>query len=225
MQKTREYLSGWEIIEWNEDTYDLEGCDYAKEAYEHGKYAFASDYARFDLLYQYGGVYVDTDVELLKPIPEEMLEDVGFTGVEGNLKIAPGLIFACEAGNPVVKEILDDYRNDHFIDETGQINGKTVVERTTDIFLRYGFRRDGSEQEIAGFHIYPAEYFCAYDFVTNEFTITEKTVSIHHYAATWIGPKAKIRRFLKNTTRKMLGIERYKKVIGIKRKLFGVHGE
>mgnify|MGYP000031342122 FL=1 len=77
-----------------------------KEAYEREMYAFASDYARFDILYRYGGVYLDTDVELLQKIPNILLRDWGFTGMESNQKIAPGLIFAVEAGNEIVKEIL-----------------------------------------------------------------------------------------------------------------------
>ena len=225
MKKTKELLSGWEITEWNEDSYDISACQYMKEAYEQKKYAFASDYARFDLLYKYGGVYLDTDVELLKVIPDDMLNDAGFTGVESNLKIAPGLIFACEAGNPIVKEILESYEKDHFVYENGQFNTKTVVDRVTEVFNSHGFIRGDTEQILDGFHIYPSEYFCAYDFVTNEFTISDKTISIHHYTATWTNSKSKMKRKIQDFFRRVLGIEGYKKLICVKRKLFGVNGE
>lgn len=225
MRKTKEMLPDWDINEWTEDNYDIEQCEYMKEAYEKKQYAFASDYARFDILYKYGGVYLDTDVELLKRIPDTLLMDWGFTGIEGNQKVAPGLIFACEAGNEMVKEILDNYRRDHFIDEHGKMNTKTVVDRVTEVFSKYGFQRNGKEQIINGFHIYPCKYFCAYDFVTKEFEITENTISIHHYTATWLSTRKRIRAKIQNGIRKVVGKENYKKLITIKRKFFGVYGE
>ena len=163
---------------------------------------------------------MDTDVELLKPISDSMLNCSGFTGVENNNKIAPGLVFACAPGNPIVGEILKMYQSEHFIDSNGRINMKTVVDRVTEVFYNHGFQRDGSEQILDGFHIYPAEYFCAYDFVTAEFTITDKTISIHHYTATWIDSKSRIKGYVKNFFRRSLGKDRYKKLIGIKRRYY-----
>ena len=225
MQTTRDMLPDWDIIEWNEENYDINSCAYMKEAYEQKKYAFASDYARFDLLYKYGGIYLDTDVELLKSFPDSFLDYNGFTGVESNNKIAPGLVFACEAGNPIVKEIIEMYQQDHFVDTKGSINTRTVVDRVTDVFYRHGFVKDGNEQELDGFHVFPSEYFCAYDFVTKEFTITEKTISIHHYTATWLTPQKRVKKAVQDTLRKILGVKGYQKVISVKRKLFGVYGE
>lgn len=224
-QKTMDILQDWEVTEWTEDTYDISSCVYMKEAYEQKKYAFASDYARFDLLYKYGGVYLDTDVEMLKAIPDQFLRDSGFTGVESNNKIASGLIFACEPGNILVKEILEMYQNEHFIESNGHINTKNVVDRVTEVFYRHGFQRNGTEQILDGFHIYPVEYFCAYDFITREFNITDKTISIHHYTATWTNSKSRFKRKIQNLLRKLVGIESYKKIISVKRKMFGVHGE
>lgn len=225
MGTTQRVLNDWEITVWDEDNYDINACDYMREAYNHKKYAFASDYARFDILYQHGGVYLDTDVELLKPIPDILLLDEGFTGVESNNKIAPGLIFACEARNPIVGEILEMYQNDHFIDSAGNFNTKTVVDRVTEIFNQHGFVRNGKEQVLDGFHIYPSEYFCAFDFVTNDFEITKNTISIHHYTATWTTNKSRVKLKIQKLLRKYLGINGYKRIIAIKRKLFGVNGE
>lgn len=225
IHSTFEKMSGWEIKEWTEDNYNVAACDYCQESYQYKKYAFASDYARFDILYRYGGVYLDTDVELLKRIPELFLEDEGFTGIESNNKIAPGLIFACKPGNAIVKEIIEMYQKDHFILPDGSMNTKTVVNRVTEIFSKHGFQTNGKEQIVEGFHIYPVEYFCAYDFVTGQFTITDKTVSIHHYTATWTDGKSKFKRGLQDTLRKQLGIKNYKKLISVKRKLFGVNEE
>ena len=225
MKKTENIMDDWEIIEWNEESLDINNCEYAKEAYEQGKYAFAADYARFVILYKYGGIYLDTDVELLKRIPDEFFEDIGFTGVEANMKIASGLVFAVEPKNPVVKEILDTYEKEKFILEDGSVNKKTVVDIVTEVFSRHGFKRDGEEQIVDGFHIYPCEYFCAYDFVTREFSITEKTISIHHYTATWTGRGSRTKIKIQSALRKTVGINNYKRIIKIKRKLFGVHGE
>ena len=220
-----EKMDGWEIKEWTEDNYNVGACDYCEEAYQKKKYAFASDYARFDILYRYGGVYLDTDVELIKRIPESLLKDEGFTGIEGNNKIAPGLVFACKPGNSIVREIIDMYKNDHFVLADGSINTKTVVNRVTEIFSRHGFQRNGKEQIVEGFHIYPLEYFCAYDFVTGQFTVTDKTISIHHYTATWTDGKSRFKRRFQNMVRKRLGVNNYKRLLHLKRKFFGVNGE
>ncbi len=225
IQSWREKLPDWEIKEWNESDFDIESCTYMKQAYENKKYAFASDYARFTVLYEHGGIYLDTDVEVLKRFPDEMLEEAGFAGVESNFKIAPGLVFACEPKNKLVKEILDLYRGEEFILKDGSQNTVTVVEYVTRIFKKHGFVVDGSEQMIEGFHVYPCEYFCAYDFITREYTITEKTVCIHHYVGTWLTPKDKIARKVKESVKKIVGIDRYRRLVHIKRKLFGVSEE
>ena len=151
-----------------------------------------------------------------------MMENDGFTGVESNNKIAPGLIFACEPGNHLVKEILDEYENEKFILENGKINSTTVVDIVTKVFLRHGFKMDGSMQMLNGFNIYPCEYFCAYDFVLDEFNITNNTISIHHYTATWTNNKSKIKKKIQRIIRKILGKKIYLKLINIKRKVLGI---
>lgn len=218
----KEKLPDWTFIEWNEKNYDIKKSNYMQQAYEQKKYAFASDYARFDILYEHGGIYLDTDVELLKDFPDFMLENKGFAGLESNNKIAPGLVFACEPKNPLVKEILDAYTVEKFLNDDGSENQKTVVEYVTEVFKKHGFRIDGSEQIIEGFHIYPSEYFCAYDFITREFSITPNTISIHHYAGTWLTPTEKIERKIKDSLRKIIGNKQYRMLVNIKRKYWGI---
>lgn len=225
ISKAKELLPDWHFNEWNEDNYDINQCDYIKEAYESKKYAFAADYARYDVLYKYGGVYLDTDVELLKCIPDVFLEDEGFAGMEGNNKVAPGLIFAVKPNNFIVKEIIDDYRKDHFLEHNGKYNYKTVVDRTTEVLQRHGFVLNGEEQVVEGVHIYPCEYFCAYNFITEDFEITENTISIHHYEATWLKGRTRIKRRVRKILRRILGMNNYKRILEFKRKLFGVNGE
>ncbi len=221
IENNKKILNDWQFIEWNEDTYDINCCDYVKEAYEAKKYAFASDYARFDILYKNGGVYLDTDVEMIKKFPNKFLEKEGFTGVESNCKIAPGLVFACKAGNPIVLEILEDYRKDKFLLNDGSFNTETVVDRVTRVFQKYGFTLSGEKQEIEGFVVYPCEYFCAYDFVMSEFNITENTISIHHYTATWVSLQSKLKKKVQKFIRLVFGRKIYLKLIQFKRKIWG----
>lgn len=221
LSKNKEILQDWKFNEWNEDNYDINSCNYVRDAYKAKKYAFASDYARFDILYKNGGVYLDTDVEMIKKIPDSFLENEGFTGVESNNKIAPGLVFACKPGNPIVLEILEDYKKDSFILDDGSYNFETVVDRVTRIFNKHGFCLNGEKQVIDGFVIYPCEYFCAYDFVMSEFTITDKTISIHHYTATWVSFGSKIKKCIQKLIRSVFGKEIYLKLIYFKRKVWG----
>ena len=222
MTANRSVLKEWSFEEYTEDNYDIHSCKYMEEAYQRGKYAFASEFARFDILYQRGGVYVDTDVEFLKDMPDSMLCQKGFTGVEGNNKIAPGLVFAAEAGNDIVREIVESYQAESFVLPNGELNTRTVVSRVTEIFEKHGFKADGSEQEIEGIHIFPFEYFCAYDFVTEQFEITENTYSIHHYAASWLSLGERVFKCFRRCVRCVVGKRNYRKIIAVKRRLFGV---
>ena len=140
------------MIEWNEKNYDVHKNPYIAEAYEQGKYAFVADYMRFDILHNQGGVYMDTDVELLKDISP--LLDKPFMGFEGDRVVNPGLIMNAFGGEPLLKEVLDYYDSqEHFSMD------KTVVEITTEILGKHDLMLDGSTQEVAGFTIYPTEYF------------------------------------------------------------------
>lgn len=224
IESWKKYLPDWEFIEWNEDNYNVNKGAYISEAYQNKKYAFAADYARFDILYEYGGIYLDTDVELLKPIPEDFLELNGFVGVEGNNKIAPGLIIAVAPKNKMIKRVKEHYESIHFI-ENEKMNTETVVNYTTDIFKTHGFIRNGKMQDIEGIRVFPAEYFCAYDFDIREFHITDKTISIHHYTNTWSSKRSKKIISIKMFIKKTIGVKNYKILLNIKRKLFGIRGE
>lgn len=181
----------YQIIEWNEDNFDINICPYVKQAYEAKKYAFVSDYARFYVLNKFGGVYLDTDVELLKDITPLINEN--FAGFESNNSVATGLIMACDVNNELCKAMLDDYDKDVFIKEGGSLNLRTVCERVTEWLEERGLKLDGTTQNVAGYTIYAAEYFNPMDMQTGKIRISENTYSIHHYAASWCS-KAEIRR-------------------------------
>lgn len=218
IESWKKYLSDYEFKEWNEDNYDINKCDFIHEAYENKKYAFAADYARFDILYEYGGIYLDTDVELLKNIPEEYLSYDGFTGVECDNRINPGLIFAVEPKNKMVLELKKIYESTHFIKDNKQ-DLTTIVDYTTDLFEQYGFIKNGESQTINGIKIFPMDYFCAYDFILKEFNITSRTISIHHYAFTWGNKRQKFYYKFRMTVKKIVGKENYKKIINLKHKM------
>ena len=148
-------------------------------------WAFVSDYARFKILYENGGIYFDTDVELIKPI-DDIIEKGPFMGLEelDKAQAAPGLGLAANAGLGLAKEILDSYHNSHF--EKNKSGGyETVVTRVTNIILKHGDIYPDRITEIAGITIYPTEYFCPLNYYTGEMNITDNSRSIHHYMATW----------------------------------------
>ena len=186
----RKYCPGYEVKEWNESNFDLECCDYVKEAYQAKKWAFVSDYARFWILYHYGGLYFDTDVELIKPI-DDLIEKGSFMGEEATepkehgLEANPGLGLAAAPGLGLYKEILNYYNTQHFINSDGTLNFETIVTKTTKILNSHGFRGDGSLEHIDNVYIYPPEYFCPLNYGTGKLVITDNTRSIHHYSATW----------------------------------------
>lgn len=179
----KKFCPDYEIKEWNESNYDVRKIPYISQAYDAKKYAFVSDYARFDILYEYGGVYLDTDVEILKPF-DEIIKYGPFCAIEQPGYIAPGLGMATPAAIPIFREILDSYQADVFINKDGSFNLKTVVTRVSDIFKKYGFSNKAEIQEIAGLRIYPTEYFCPKNYF-GETNLTENTYSIHHFNASW----------------------------------------
>lgn len=178
----KKFFPDYEIKEWNENNFNLLCCDYVKEAYEEKKWAFVSDYARFWILYNYGGIYFDTDVEVINDMTS-IISQGSFMGCETIGKCAPGLGLGAEKGLTIYKDILDYYNNIHFRREDGKLF--TVVDYTTTILSKHGWKGSDKVTSLNGINIYPPEYFCPYSYSTGKWNITENTVSIHHYAATW----------------------------------------
>lgn len=189
IESWKKFLPDYEIKEWNEDNFDVNIIPYTSEAYSAKKYAFVSDYARFWILYNYGGLYFDTDVEIIRPI-NDIIEKGNFWGCEGSyhnkniLSIAPGLGIGCISGHYIYKKLLDYYSNLHFI-EGNSLNYVTIVEYTTNIFKELGWEQKNVIQQIYDMNIYPTDYFSPIDLVTNKLTKTRNTRSIHWYAGSW----------------------------------------
>lgn len=219
LRSWKKYFPDYEIIEWNENNFDVNCCQYIKEAYAAGKWAFVSDYARYKILYEHGGIYFDTDVEVIRSF-DDILQNGAFFGCENpdvGCAVASGLGCAVAPGNTFYREVLEDYEKSSFYMEDGRENLYTIVQRTTDILRKYGLQDTMDIQCVCGISVYPAEYFCPIDMRTGELKITPNTRSIHRYAASWERKdsiiRGKIYRFLNryfgektaNTLRKLAG--------------------
>ena len=192
IESWKKYFPGYEIKEWNEDNFDVNAVPYTRDAYAARKYAFVSDYARYWILFRFGGVYFDTDVEVIRPM-EDLIEKGPFMGIEVPGKgvkypqVALGLGLGAEPGMAFYKDMLDYYAGLPFHREDGSMNLVTIVHYNTDVLVKYGMRKTDDIQQAGGIYIYPVEYFNPMDSLTGRLRITENTRSIHRYAASWTG--------------------------------------
>lgn len=214
MESWKRFCPDYEIIEWNESNFDVHCCKYVEQAYEAKKWAFVSDYCRFFVLYNYGGIYLDTDVELLKSLDGLPQNFVGF---ENKSAVASGLIRGATAGDDICGKMLNSYNNDTFVLEDGKLNLKTVCERETDILKLYGLKGNGCMQNVCRTTVFPKDYFSPKDYVTQKVHITERTYSIHHYAYSWQGEKENISSKIYRCLYKIFGAKFANKV----RDIFG----
>lgn len=180
----KKYCPDFEIKQWDESNFDLNSCKYVQEAASKKKWAFVSDYARFWILYNYGGLYLDTDVEIIKPL-YPILNKGPYMGCEEVGMVNPGLGMAAIPRMNLLEEILQYYSSQHFLNEDGTENEETVVTKVTRLLVRYGFEKKNSIQKVKGMVIYPPKYFCPINYKTGEEKVTSNTYSIHHYDASW----------------------------------------
>lgn len=207
----KKFFPGYEIKEWNESNFDVNCCDYVKEAYAAKKWAFVSDYARFWILYHEGGLYFDTDVEVIKDM-SDIIAKGAFMGCETDNKCAPGL--------GLYKEILDYYEKIHFFIEGNTT--ETVVTHTSKILKSHGWVGNGEIEQIEGVTIYPPEYFCPMDYKTGKLDITPNTRSIHWYTASWQSSYSKA----KTKLQQLLGPSLTSEIIDLKKKFKSfIHGK
>lgn len=188
IESWKKFCPDYEIIKWNEENFDYSKNRYAKEAYEMGKWAFVTDFARLEIIYEHGGIYLDTDVELLKSF-DDLLEYEGFMGFQEGNRIATGLGFGAEAHHPLIKELLKDYENIPFILEDGSYDKTACPERNRVALLRLGLNENNEKQVVNGISMFPSDYFSPVNYYTGKMKITSNTYSIHHYAASWLDEK------------------------------------
>lgn len=202
----KKYLPDYEIKEWNEDNFDVNIIPYTAEAYQAKKYAFVSDYARFWILYQYGGIYFDTDVEVIRPI-DDIIERGNFMGFETNpsptnddaskASVAPGLGLGVNPGLGLIKKMLDFYEGKHFKFIPDGIGQLTIVHIATEVLNQAGLKQQPGIQLVNDVWIYPTEYFCPINLKTGRIHIEANTRTIHHYAGTWQDKHFSFKEFIK----------------------------
>lgn len=183
----KKYCPDWDIIEWNETNFDVNSTLWTKQAYEAKKYAFVSDYVRLKVLYEHGGVYLDTDVELVKSI-EPFLHHAAFSGFESK-KTAPTGIIASEVNQPVISDWLDYYTDRPYLID-GKPNMDPNVSFMTADLIKRGLILNDTLQDIDGMCIYPQTYFCPLSVVEIEKKTTKDTHAVHYFTSTWRTPKA-----------------------------------
>lgn len=180
------YCPNYEIIEWNEKNYDVKKNKYVQQAYEMQKWAFVSDYARIDIIHEYGGIYLDTDVELIKNI-DEMLMNNGFCGFESSEYVNYGLGFGSTKHHTIVKAIKEYYDNLCFVLENGTLNQVNCPIIQTEIMKKHGLICNGEFQLVEGMTVYPSKVLCGMS--PHSFRIQhnlEDTYAIHHYSGSWV---------------------------------------
>lgn len=211
------FMPDWEYKLWNEDSFDVQSVPYVKEAYESRKYAFVTDYVRLYALQTEGGVYMDTDVEILKPL-DDLMHLTAFTSYEGSKHKPPvtGLM-ASEAGGAWVTEQIESYEDAHFIKPDGSFDTTTNTIRITEIMKSNGFCPDGLKQQYKDLTVFPAEYFCPRQ-TTGEYLKTENTYCDHHFMGSWSGNG---KQGWKGKILRMAGEKNKARLIKLKRKLFG----
>ncbi len=181
IESWKKFCPDYDIIEWNESNYDIAKCAYMKQAYDSKMWGFVPDYARLDIIYQEGGIYLDTDVELIRSL-DGLLHCKAFMGFENRKSVALGLGFGAEKGNVFIKQMRDEYDGRAF-----SLTASPVY--STEFLKTYGLRTNGRRQRIHNIDIFPAEYFAPLCYLDRRLKITKNTFSIHWYHASWHTPE------------------------------------
>lgn len=214
IESWKKFCPGFEIKEWNETNYDVHKHPYMEKAYNEKRWAFVPDYARLDIMYQYGGIYLDTDVEVIRDL-SPLCSCKAFKGFENAEKVNDGQGFGCIPGLPIFKEMIACYDGDEPYDI---IDGnQEYIESPrlcTKVLLRHGLKQDGSKQVVGDIDIFPVDYFCPKDFSTGRIKITENTYSIHHFDGSWHGKNAGFYLKIMQILNRIFGQEKGMKAFG-----------
>lgn len=206
-------LPEYELICWNEENFDINCNEYVKEAYEAKKYAFVSDYVRLFALVNHGGIYMDTDVEVLKPL-DEYLKFVAFSGFENEMFIPTG-IMASEKGYSCFDDLLNQYNDRHFLKKDGTYDMTTNVKVITDYYVKRGLQMNNKRQIVSDFLLMPSITFCPAPEDIIKMNM-DKIVTIHYKNGSWLPNKTskssvtyKIKIQIKKSMKVILGREKY----------------
>lgn len=211
----KEKLSDYEFMEWNESNFSVqEAPEYVKEAYSVKKYAFVSDYARIKALYEYGGIYFDTDIEVVKPFDEVLEGRELVLGFESDRSLETAFIAAAK-GNECIKEFLDSYNNRHFINPDGSFDMSVINEHFSNLMESHGVSlsdENFNTYDNGKIAVYPREFFAAFDICNWHIKPTDKTYTIHHMNSSWSSSKKKLYFGVIHFLQKVLGFDGYDKL-------------
>lgn len=203
-------IASWEkncpdfkIIEWNEDNFNIEEYPYAKYCYENKKWAFLSDFVRLIVVYEHGGVYFDTDVEVIKSF-QELLRYDAFYGFENDSNIATGLGFGAIQNHKTVDAMIQKY-NELKPDREGNYPLVVCPALNTEALIPMGLKLNGQFQNLEGAAMLPVDYLNPYDDPTGRLNKTENTVSIHWYSKSWMDKKTILRSTLTKPFHRVFG--------------------
>ena len=211
----KRYCPDYKIIEWNEDNFDISYNAYTKFCYQNKKYDFLSDYVRLLIVEKYGGIYFDTDVEVIKPL-NELLVDEAFYGFENDSFVATGLGFGAIAHHCTVQRMIKQY--DVLVD--GNCDVITCPKLNTEALIPLGLIRNGKTQKVAGAMIYSKEYFNPYDDPTGRLLKTKNTISIHWYSKSWMSKRMVFRSKITKPLHRVFGVDCFKWIKQIEKKKF-----
>lgn len=204
MRSWQKHLSEYQFMEWNEDNFDISSNRYVKEAYEARKYAFVSDYVRLHALYYYGGIYLDTDVEVVKPL-DPFLYHEAFSGFEDQKFLQSGTMGAA-TGHQWIQELLENYSQRSFLLSDGSYDMTTNTAVITEICGKHGLILNGAYQVLKnGVTFYPRTYFSPYDYINGGNFITNDSHTIHHFAQSWLPVHVRIRGEVKRVVGRVVG--------------------
>ncbi|MDR0605618.1 MAG: glycosyl transferase [Bacteroidales bacterium] len=213
----RKYLPDYEIREWNENNFKISKYVFAEEALKCKKYAFISDVCRLYALKEFGGIYMDTDVEVLKPL-DSFLHHTAFSGFENDNFVPTGMMASIAEGY-WVKELLKYYDNRHFLLENNEMDTASNTSIITEMMKKKGFVMNNQFQEIKDYvAFYPNEYFCPKSYKTGQIDLTENSYCIHHFAKSWIPLRGRIKNNLKMKMMNIFGYKNIQKIIDIIKK-------
>lgn len=217
IESWKRVLPDYEIKRWDESNFDINIIPYTKQAADAKKWAFVSDYARFHVLYNEGGIYLDCDVEVLKPL-DEFLNNQMFSGFESAF-INPGLIMGMEKNNNFGKLIIDVYKKRNFLLDNNSFDLTSVGQIFTDQLIKKGLICNNTFQNIDGVTIYPTNYFAPINPDTGEVLISNETYTIHHYAASWVPLKQKIKMYLVRQSNRYVIFKKIRSVYNLTKKI------
>lgn len=230
IESWKKYMPDYQIMEWNEDNFDVNVCKYTREAYEKKKWAFVSDYVRLYALHLQGGIYFDTDVEVLKSL-DPFLSDQAFTGYEVN-DCPVTAVLGAEKGNELIRDLLAYYSDKSFINEDGSLNTLTNTIIVGSMLKKYGWAPDGKKKTVRGLVIYPQIFFCPNNISRIWNKPSPKSFTIHHFDSSWTAREVdentfmgRIKRYVIGTMRNRIGSYKYaelsRRVKFFRKKIFG----